>query len=124
MHKYRNIVRWVILLTAFAGGLYLLNSALFCAWVSGGPPNKYPKAWLQYSYIYFGYSGALISLGFLAFAALREKFNWKRSVAFYLCVPTIIYCLAAPKVREYILIDKCLDSGGRWDKQSFTCQSK
>jgi len=122
--KHRKLLRWTILILAVAGGLFLLNSAFFCAWVSGGPPNDYPKKWLHQSYIYFGYSGALIATGIMGFVGLKEQFNWKKSIVFYLWIPFTIYCLAGPIIRKQTLIDKCLDSGGKWDESHFACKYK
>ena len=124
MTRHRKLIRWSILIIALAGGLFLLNSAFFCAWVSGGPPNEYPKAWLHQSYVYFGYSGALIATGIMSFVGLREQFNWKKSIVFYLWITFIIYSLAGPIIRKQIMIDKCLDAGGKWDKSHFVCQDK
>jgi hypothetical protein len=120
----RILLRWSLLLLSLVGSLYLLNVALFCAWASGGPPTEYPKAWLQRSYTFFGFSGALIATGIMGFIGLKSTFNWKRSVLFYIWVPFITYCLVGPNLREYILVDKCLDSGGMWDKSHFECRSK
>jgi len=122
--KRRKLLRWTILILAVAGGLFLLNSAFFCAWVSGGPPNDYPKVWLHQSYVYFGYSGALIATGILCFVRLREQFVWKKSIAFYLWITFTIYCLSGPVIRKHILIDKCLDAGGKWDQSHFVCRDK
>jgi len=124
MQKLRKLIRWAILLASIGGALYLYSVAIYCSWAAGGPPTNYPESWRQYAYIYRGYSGATLAFGIFCFSALRENFNWKRSVALYLCVPAIIYFLAAPKVHEYILIDKCLDSGSRWDSKSFKCLPK
>lgn len=124
MPKHRKLIRWMILILAVAGGLFLLNTVFFCAWVSGGPPNDYPKAWLHQSYIYFGYSGALLGTGIMGFVALREQFNWKKSIVFYLWIPFTIYCIAGPIIRKQILIDKCLDSGGKWDELHFVCKGE
>lgn len=118
----RSILRWSLLLVSLAGSLYLLNIALFCAWASGGPPTDYPKAWLQRSYTFFGFSAALMASGIMGFIGLRSTFNWKRSALFYIWIPFLAYCLAGPKIREYVLVDKCLDSGGMWDKSHFECR--
>lgn len=40
----RKLIRWTFLILSLAAGLFFLNSAFYCAWVSGGPPNDYPKA--------------------------------------------------------------------------------
>lgn len=120
----RKLIRWTFLILSLAAGLFFLNSAFFCAWVSGGPPNDYPKAWLHQSYVNFGYSGAFIATGFMGFKGLRKEFNWKKSILFYIWVPFLLYCLGGPKVRELLLTDKCLDSGGRWDKSHFECKYK
>jgi rubredoxin len=119
----RTLLRWSLLILTLVGGLYMLNAALFCAWASSGPPTDYPKAWLQRSYIYFGFSGALIATGMMGFIGLKSMFNWRRSALFYMWVLFLVYCLAGPKVREFLLIDKCMDSGGMWDRSHFDCRN-
>jgi len=120
----RKMLRWGILGVSIVGGLVLLNRAIYCAWISGGPPTDYPKAWEQQAYLHFGFSGAFIATGIMCFIGLREKFNWKKSITFYLWVLFVCYCLASPWVRKQILIDKCLDSGGKWDDSHFVCRTK
>ena len=43
--------------------------------------------------------------------------------AFVLMLSAVVALLAlnAPGVREWWLVDRCLDAGGRWDYQSARC---
>ena len=34
----------------------------------------------------------------------------------------LILCLAYPRVKELVLVDKCLDSGGTWSAKYFECK--
>jgi hypothetical protein len=49
MHVWREllsfikVLRWPIVILLLIGGLLYLNSALFNAWVSGGPPTPDPE---------------------------------------------------------------------------------
>jgi hypothetical protein len=118
----RNIIRWLLPLGLIALGLLYLNSTFFSAWVAGGPPNDYPHAWAQRALIHFGFSISLVASGLMAFVSLRTDFKWKVSKYKYLWLLILLIGLGYPKVREWVLIDKCLDSGGAWSYQYFECR--
>ena len=116
------VARWVLLITFVGLGLLYLNSAAASAWVSGGPPNEYPHAWAQRSLIHFCYSVALIASGIMAFVALGKSFSFSASKMEYVWLIILLVSLAYPHLREFALVDKCLDSGGAWDKPHFECR--
>ncbi len=118
----RNVIRWVLLLGLIALGLLYLNSAAFSAWVAGGPSNDYPHAWAQRALVHFGISISLIASGVMAFIAIKSEFKWKVSKFKYVWLLILLLALGYPKVREWMLIDKCRDSGGVWNSQYFDCR--
>lgn len=121
MRKLLLIARWLFLICFLAWGLVCLNSAAFSAWVSGGPPTDYPRAWAQRALVHLGYGISSIATGCFLFVALRPGYNFRKSTMKWLWLILVGVSLGYPKVREFMLIDKCLDAGGRWDKTHFEC---
>jgi len=116
------IAKWILLLGFIGGALLYANSSFYSAWVSGGPPNDYPHAWAQRAIIHFGYAIALFSTGIMAFVALGRNFKFKASKLKYVWIIVLLLSLGYPECREFVLIDKCLDSGGAWDESHFECR--
>jgi len=117
-------IRWTLLILFAAASLLYLNSAMASAWVSGGPPTEYAKAWGQRGIIHFGYFVGLFFTGILAFVVFGKNYSFKKSKFKYVWLAIIILSLLYPKYREFILVDKCLDSGGSWDKAHFECKNQ
>ncbi len=117
-----NSIRWAFLLGLIASGLLYLNSAAYSAWVAGGPPNDYPHAWEQRALVHFGISISLMASGVMAFISFKSDFKWKASQYKYVWLLILLLGLGYPKTREWILTDKCLDSGGTWSSQHFDCK--
>jgi len=118
----RQIIRWFLTLGFIALGLLYLNSAFFSTWAAGGPPTKYPHAWAQRALQHFGFSISLIATGIMAFIGLKKNYNLKKSKYKYVWLVLLLLSLGYPKAREWLLIDKCLDSGGAWNYEYFECQ--
>jgi len=72
--------------------------------------------------MHFGYSAALFSSGIMAFVALGKSFNFGASKMKYVWLIVLLVSLAYPHLREFVLVDNCLDSGGAWDKPHFECR--
>ncbi len=58
----------------------------------------------------------------MAFIAIKSEFKWKVSKFKYVWLLILLLALGYPKVREWMLIDKCRDSGGVWNSQYFDCR--
>ncbi len=119
-----NTFRWVLLILFTIVGLLYLNGAAYSSWVSWGPPNDYPNAWEQNALVQLGYSITLLSTGILFFKALKKKFEFKLSKYVYFWLVIVVLSLSYPQVREFLLIDNCLDSGGKWSVEYFECHYK
>lgn len=120
----REIFRWLLFAVLLLLGLVYLNSAFYSAWVSSGPPNDYPQAWAHRAVVHLGYSGALLATAIMVPFFLKTGFAWKKSKLKYLWIVILLYCFLAPVTRKWLLVDKCLDSGGQWDDVHFTCKQK
>jgi hypothetical protein len=115
----RNTARWTILLVALLVAAIYLNSALFSVWVAGGPPTPYPEAWAHRALVHACTAGALVLAGIAAFRGIGA-FPRIGSIPLLLGLAALAV-LAFPRFREFLLIDSCLDSGGRWEEAAFQC---
>jgi hypothetical protein len=121
MELLRNITRWVLLLSLIGIGLLYLNSTAYSLWAAGGPPTETSKAWLNRALVHFGFSVAFIFTGIMCFSGLQKGFNFKGSKLFRIWLITLVIVLGYPQLREFYLVDSCLDSGGAWSKRHFEC---
>ena len=120
----RNIARWVLLLGLIGLGLLYLNGAMFAVKMTYGPPTDYPNVWAHVGWKRLGYGFTLIALAVIFFLALRKGFRVKKSKTIIILVVLIVVVLALPYARRELLIDKCLDLGGRWDGQYYVCEKE
>ncbi|KJV06309.1 hypothetical protein VZ94_12315 [Methylocucumis oryzae] len=98
----------------------MLNYSLYCFWISGGPPNDYPEAWYQQGIISGWYSITLLVSAIFAQFTLKQI---KKSIFAKMVIVLVLLGLCYPYVRQYLLIDNCLDSGGSWSSKYFKCGS-
>lgn len=118
--KAIRILRWVSLLLAIVAGLFFLNDAFFSAWVAGGPPSEHKLGWERRSQGSLALSLACFFAGAFLFRAL-VRLPQPGRLAWLLAVVAALLALA-PFVAREVLIGKCLDSGGRWNRMSIECE--
>ncbi len=99
--------------------LRFVMSALFSAWMSGGPPNPYPLGWMRRAWAHMSFAGAVVFLGWGAFLTIRRFPSPGRLACALLLVGLLL--VAAPYGGRFILIDWCLDEGGRWNAEAIQC---
>jgi hypothetical protein len=116
----RTIARWVILLCTIVLAALYLNSAAASAWVAIGPPNAFPDAWTHRAVTHLCTAGALLFAGVGAFRGIGS-FPRVGFMTIVLGLSALLL-LAVPHVRKFLIIDSCLDSGGRWEATEFRCQ--
>lgn len=121
MHILRQTARWVLLIACIAFGLLYLNGAAASWWMSWGPPNERPLYSLHAAIHKLGVSAALFCSGPMLFLGLKKGFSLARSRYKYFWIVVMILALGYPRLREWALIDACLDSGGAWDASHFEC---
>ena len=117
--KKERLFRIVATIILVCAGLLVLNHAMFSFWVSGGPPNDYPQIWYQRGIVMGWRALLLIALGVLiqfSFSTLKKSWFVRGLLV------VLILGNAYPYLREFILIDRCLDSGGSWSKEYFECK--
>ena len=66
-------VRWVSAILLVAASLFLLNSAAFHWWASGGPPSPNPEWHRAWGNRFFAMSAALVFLAVLIVWRLRRR---------------------------------------------------
>ncbi|WP_155247353.1 hypothetical protein [Teredinibacter turnerae] len=118
MNKKERVIRVLVSSAIVLAGLFLLNHAVFSFWVSSGPPNEYPDYWYQQGIIWWWRATALLMCGILCqfrFATLKASKVVKAVIV--ISVMGLLY----PYIREFILVDICLDNGGSWSKEHFRC---
>jgi hypothetical protein len=116
----RNVARWAVLLVALLVAAIYLNSAAFSAWVASGPPTPFPEVWAQRSLAHACTAASILLAGISSFLAIKAfpRIGWIPILFGFLAIALA----AVPVGREFMLIDSCLDSGGRWDEQEFRCR--
>ena len=122
MEVIRQTGKWVLASICIVLGLLYLNGAASSWWVSWGPPTEYPEAWSQRAIVKLGYAIALFSTAPMVFIAFKQNFNLKSSRYKYCWVFIVIIVLSFPSIRNFLLTDSCLDSGGSWQSTHFKCQ--
>jgi hypothetical protein len=113
-------VSWFALCGLGLYALVLLNSAMFSAWMSGGPPNPYPEGWAlraKAQYIWAAAS-ALAAVG--VFIVVRRYPAVGAPTWLVLVAAGVL--AATPLVTREVLIDQCLDHGGRWNYGRLQCE--
>jgi hypothetical protein len=80
LHEILNLIRalrWPIAVLLFIEGLLYLNSALFNAWASGGPPTPYPEVYRRRFFIHLLISAIFFVLSGLAIWKLKPKDDYE-----------------------------------------------
>lgn len=115
-----RILRRLLLLLSVGLGLVFLNDAVFSGWVAGGPPGDHELGWGRRSLGSLCFALASLLAGAFLIRALSGRprpglGTWSLAVA-------AILLGLAPFVAREILIDSCLDRGGRWNASLIECE--
>lgn len=89
-----------------------LNSAAYSAWAARGPPTPVPEWWLHRAFTHLCYAGTALALGVALSLAVRARRVTRAAVAEAVIA---LLLLVLPHVRAFLLVDRCLDLGGRWN---------
>lgn len=111
---------WLLLLVALGFALLFLNGAAFSAWMSGGSPNPFPQGWAMRSQAQLAYAGAVAFAGFAVFRVIREIPALSRITIALAVVSAVLGVW--PSVHQFVQVDRCLDSGGRWNYEGMQCE--
>ena len=122
MEVIRQIGKWLAPVICLALGLLYLNGAAGSWWVSWGPPTDFPESWEQRAILQLGYATALFATAPMLFITFKHRFNLKAYSYKYWWLAIIIISLSYPHARVFVLADRCLDSGGKWQATYIRCQ--
>ncbi|MBV8033550.1 hypothetical protein [Roseateles sp.] len=114
------VLAWLVLGTAIAAALLLVNGAAFSAWMSAGPPDPYPQGWALRSLKQLAWAASTALGGYAAFRAIREIPALRRTTL-ALAVAAVALTIP-PCAYEYLQVDRCLDTGGRWNTSGMQCE--
>ena len=122
LRPVQQVARWVALVLFVFLCLAYLNSAVFSAWVSDGPPNPYPLGWSRRALGHLSFSFAALLFGLALFIGISQAPKIKKTPLVLLAVG---FCfVVAPYAGRFILEDKCLDSGGSWSEDAIQCSNE
>ncbi len=120
--RISSIFRWLVLVISVVIAALYLNSALYSAWVSGGPPNDYPEVWAQRSLRHFCLALALPLLGLAFFQIIRPvRPRWPLSLLY---AGIAFGLLAVPIARMAYLRHACDAAAGKWSDAYYRCEHK
>jgi len=115
----RAIFRWSLLLAGIALCLIYLNSAVYRAWLAGGPPTPNPEGWLFSAGNYLSWALAFLSAGIGLFMLIGRLPALSKVGVAFLVLTGILAVL--PSTREFLAKDSCLDAGGKWSTRELRC---
>jgi hypothetical protein len=112
--------RWGTLAIFGVLALLFLNSALYSAWAAGGPPAQFKAAWEHRALQQFCRAMAFVLFASTVFCSLTLPLRIRplRLIVAVLGVALLL----VPAAHEFMLVDACLDSGGRWGGATFVCE--
>ena len=96
----RQVARWGFLAAFVCLSLMYLNSALYSAWASFGPPTPYPLVWARRAAEHLSFSGASLFAGLGLFFVIRTfpKFKSLGIIFLLLAISLVI----APLVGRFV----------------------
>lgn len=112
-------LRWLLLLLFLAAALFFLTDAFFSAWVAGGPTAEHKIGWERRSLGSLALTAACLFGGIAVFRAI-PRLPHPGAMAWLMAALAVALALA-PWVGRQVLIDRCLDSGGRWNSATLEC---
>jgi len=118
----RQFVRWLVLGAFIVFALFYLNSSIYSAWVSGGPPNPYPLGWSRRALGQLGLSLAALCFGLGLFKGIRTFPGSTNGSAAFIVLGAIL--AISPYIGRFVLMDKCLDRGGSWNRVTIQCSDE
>jgi hypothetical protein len=119
MSIVKVIVRWSLLLAGIALFLVYLNSAVYRAWLAGGPPTPNPECWLFSASNFLSWSLAFLSTGIGMFILVGKLPLLSRVAVVFLILASILGIF--PSARVFVATDSCLDTGGKWSASELRC---
>jgi len=118
----RQLVRWLVLSAFIILALLYLNSSIYSAWVSGGPPNPSPLGWSRRAIGHLCFALAALCFGIGLFKGIRTFPRSTKGSAAFIVLGAIL--AISPYIGSFILMDKCLERGGSWNRATIQCSDE
>ncbi len=115
----KTVLRWSTLAIAVVAALTLQWLSLTQALTAADMPDHASIGYHR-SVIYSSISFAVAFAGLAIFLFLRSL--PRVTAGTILCTFSCLLALAYPQLREFWLVDRCLDEGGRWNAATYECQ--
>jgi hypothetical protein len=112
------IARWLGLIVGVGAALLCLNGVMGNAWAASFH-DPYRDAYLHRASLCTWYGAGSLLLTIALFMGLRAVRRTRIAVAL---VAAGLIAFAVPHVRAFLLVDRCLDGGGRWDSAMLRCE--
>jgi peptidoglycan/LPS O-acetylase OafA/YrhL len=118
--SHRKLLRWVLPALAVIAGCFFLTDAFFSAWNAGGLPGEHKVGRERRSLGSLSLSLACFALVAFLFRAVM-RLPRPGLLAWLLAAIAVVLALA-PFVAREVIVDSCLDSGGRWNQVTVECE--
>ena len=119
---FRRLAKWLALIAFIIVALLYLNSAIYSAWVSGGPPNPYPLGWSRRAAGQLCFALAALSFGVGLFNGIQTFPRATKGSAAFIVLGALL--ALGPYIGRFVLIDSCLDRGGSWNRETLQCSDE
>ncbi len=116
----RSRLAWIVLLAAVVVAVFLLGPALLLVKILSMPHEELSPGRLMRCGQQLAYASASLVWGAVMFRIIRSF-----PVLDHLTVGLAVLALVlgvTPSIVRFIDIDRCLDSGGRWNYASLQCE--
>ena len=118
----RQLTSWLALVACIVLALLYLNSSIYSAWVSGGPPNPYPLGWSRRALGQLGFALAAVCFGIGLFKGIRAFPRLTPGAVAFVALGALL--ASSPYIGRFVLTDACLDRGGSWNRDTLQCSDE
>ena len=119
---FRRLIKWLVLIVFIIVALLYLNSSIYSAWVSGGPPNPYPLGWSRRAIGHLCFALAALSFGLGLFNGIQTFPRATKGSAAFIVLGALL--ALSPYTGRFVLIDSCQDRGGSWNRETLQCSDE
>ena len=116
---FRRLLQWLVLVVFIIVALLYLQSSIYSAWVSGGPPILYPPGWSRRSIGDLCFAMAALSFGLGVFKGIQTFPRATNRAAVFIVLGALL--ALGPYIGRFATIDSCLDRGGSWNREILQC---
>ena len=119
---FRRLIMWLVLITLIIVALLYLNSAIYSAWMSAGPPNPYSLGWSRRAIGHLCFALAALSFGLGVFKGIQTFPRATQGAAIFIVLGALL--ALGPYIGRFVLFDSCLDRGGSWNRGTLQCSDE